>query len=270
MPHETRLASAIAHTQPWHILLAIGGFLAVGWGLFFFVDVLNLGGSRDWLAGTGLGRPMTWAQLFRECGPAEWLQWLCLGIGAVAMGAAGTRWLYLRPKLAAFWFVLGAGLVLLLIEDAGNPRHQIRRYVLNFTGSDMLQKAAEFAFFCFLAVAPLYATVRFGNQIWPFRRTRRYILLGYFAYAVASLSSATRHWGDWHAHVGEWLYVALNLPFAVEMGGTSRGFWLMDKIVEESIELTAAAMLLAAIVAFHHESRIYLADRDEFTATPPA
>ena len=64
----------------------------------------------------------------------------------------------------------------------------------------------------------------------------------------------------WYEIAGEWLHIKVfgGALRVVEVGISKHGFWLMDYLVEESLELIGATLLAAAAAAFlrqYHECR---------------
>lgn len=228
-------------------------YLLLAWGAFWTIDVFNVLGLRDALVADP--HQQMWVRLFREGRPTEMLQWLALGGTAVA-GATASGMLSARGRRghATFWLLMSITAVLMLIEDAGNPRHffgEMARYHLGMPA----RIATELTYFAILASIPLYALFHYWRCPWASPATRRYLIAGVVFYAIATMSSGTRDVGEWYVHVGAYIdQVVLSgrlLPLApdpLEGGGT--GFHLMDSLVEESIELLGAAMLFASALAY--------------------
>ena len=253
--------------RPWHFAAAALAYLAMAWVLFFAVDVFNLFGSRDLLSRVLPDNPSTWYQLFRDGRVTEWLQWGALGIaGLIAAIHAGRLYERQDPaaqRLARFWVLIALALTLMLIEDAGNVRHMLRWYAYRLTDMVMAERAVEFAYFSVLAGIPLYALLRYWRDHRQHGPTHRYLLAAFAFYGIAGLSSATRHWGEWHDRVGEAALATIRRVdenFVIYRhvsydGQVREGYWLMDMIVEESVELLGATMFLCAAMAFLHVLR---------------
>ena len=273
-PHDAVPDDRLRGVRPAHIVALTLGYLAVAWGLFFAVDLLNLLGTRDLLAQIVPERHSTWHQLFHDGRVTEWLQWAALGAAGVLAAIHGGRlWEGAGPaarRLAIFWIIMAVALTLMLIEDAGNVRHMLRWYSYRFTGIEFIEHATEFLCFVALAVIPLYALLRYWRDHRQHRQTHRYLLAAFGFYALAASSSATRRWGEWHHHVGEaalaW-FRSIDENFVIYSytdyrGKTREGYWLLDMIVEESIELLGAAMFVCATLAFLHALRKQRANRE--------
>lgn len=225
-------------------------YLAAAWLAFLLVDVANVAGSRDVLERT-MNAPHVWVHLFREGAFTELFQWLLLGSAAMAC-AFVTGILHLRGDRGAarFWLLLGVAATLMLIEDAGNPRHRLADYGVSVFG--LPRTVSELAFFSVVAAVPLYAVATGWRHPWKVPRCRTYLLAGMSAYAVAVTASGTRVVGDWYDRAGTFLAEAVLggnlLPYTFLNVGP--GFWLMDWLLEESVELVGASMLCAAVVAY--------------------
>jgi len=204
-----------------------------------------------------------WYILHREAGPTENLQWLSLGFGILccgvlvglgiarsALGKAGAG--------AAGWLMLGFGLVLLIMEDAGNVRHVMREQVVFVLGTPVESTALVveliiYSIFSVVMLLGLALTWRHWTR--PGGAWKR-ILLGFAVYGVAGFASATRNVGDWYVTAGGGLITWLGMnddvrwtAFAGIAGGLREtGFYLMDLMVEESLELLAAGLILSSLL----------------------
>ena len=253
--HEVRIP-----LKPWHVMAACTAYLAAAWAAFVFIDALNFAGLRDSLVATGLQMPATWPHIFREGGPTEILQWLCLGIASVLAATVAGELRSTKQRDAdtrMFWMLMSIALMFLLIEDAGNPRHYIRDAVFELTGSQTARLAVESLVFMILAGLPLYALVRYRREVIRFGSAKWYLLCAFLCYGVAGVASATRYaWYEdagaiFHAVVGSDL-LELEHPHFTEVGIE---FFLMDWLFEESVELLGAAFFVCATLAFVREFR---------------
>lgn len=152
----------------------------------------------------------------------------------------------------------------MFIEDTINIRHIISNYLSLLSGYDYIRNPiriiTEFVIYFLiggLMVYPLWKYFKFLNLG---QRTRTYLITGYLAYAVGSISSASRYLFNWYDRLGEaiidllpvteaagWALASSNLEKA---GWYPLGFWLIDFLVEESIELIGAGFLLAFLLAY--------------------
>jgi hypothetical protein len=209
-----------------------------------------------------VGYPV-WYILHREAGPTENLQWLSLGLSILCCGVlAGlgvARAALGRVRMnSAGWLVLGFGLVLLIMEDAGNVRHVMREqvvFVLNTPVEATALVVELIIYTVFSLVMLLGLALTWRQWICPGGAWKR-ILLGFAAYGVAGFASATRNVGDWYVVAGGRLITWLGMTddvrwttFAGIAGGLREtGFYLMDLMLEESLELLAVGLILSSLL----------------------
>jgi hypothetical protein len=255
--------------QPGHVVLATVALIAVAWGVFVAVDLLNVAGVGD-----RLWRP-AWSHLFNDR-VVEWAAWVVIAVSVVVYGfVAGRLHGTERSGAAAFFLVLGLGLALMLVEDAGDVRHVISRYVRDHVGHEVAglpyRVASDFPYFTLLAAVPVYAVLRHGRHAWRAPSARPYLVAGVTLYALAGGGSAIRHLGDFYIAIGSrldrWL---LGGRFPPDRGQSEeRGhFMLVDSLIEESVELLAAACLLAVALAFVADVRSGRAEPEVDPADP--
>jgi hypothetical protein len=239
--------------HPGTIVVAMVAVLAVAWTAMLVVDVLG------WV--TIPGAEPLWMHLFNNR-PVEWVQWLLLGWAILQAGFVAGRLPDDERRLRGFVLLLGAGLVLMLFEDAGDARHVLSDYVEAALGSTILglphRVVADVPYFAVIAILPMLAVLRFGRDAWRSPTARRYLLLAYGLYAVAAIGSGLRHLGGLYMRVGGALdRLLLAGRFPPPDGGSrwEAAFWLMDSVVEETIESVAAAAMLAVMLAIAHDLR---------------
>jgi len=251
-------------------VLVVGiAYLLAAWSAVVLIDVLDVAGIRTRLEGV-LDMPMVWWHLFREGSPTELLQWTLLGsTGLVASYHAG--WLAVSRRGPAplvrerrFLMLVSVAMVLMLIEDAGNPSHRVAGIVMGLLGDDsyLVEVAARLPVFILVGAVPLYAFVRY----WPsvgFRRPGGGLLLGGFvAYGVATFSSLPANMlFDYYPRMGRFvmdrLFAGRMIPIERTLDWQLRfsaeeftGTLFMDFAYEESIELIGAVLFLAGLLAF--------------------
>jgi len=265
---RTRLA------LPEYIILSAVLFVLTSFILFYLIDLRNLWGIRDWLF--DLERvyfyftytPFFFQHYGRNSGFAEIAQWGLLATAiSIAFWLAGAA-KHSRPQLARLGFLLGIGFVLMLVEDAGNLRHTLMSYVQLAAGEPdqgTLGTIFEAVYFAILGGIPLYALVRHGRALRTYGKAFGYMIMGFVLYAIAAglsfagtafqmlldrdlytilgdaLVKLSFRLGDadlpnlWeHWNQGNWLFQV--------------GFFLMDSLIEENLELLAGAFLVAALL----------------------
>lgn len=235
--------------RPRQVIALVGALLLLAWGVFLAVDIWG------WI-GEELNRP-AWRLLFNDR-PVEWLAWLVLALAATASGFLGGR-LYGGEYDGAgkFFLWLSVGLALMLVEDAGDIRHVISSEVERLYGSEVLglpyRVVSDAPYFTALAAVPVYAVVRYGRHIWQATSARRYLIGGVSLYAIAAIGSAVRHLNDLYIRVGAqvdaWLFGG-RFPIPEGMDQERAHFFVIDSVVEESVELLAVTLLLATVLSF--------------------
>lgn len=244
--------------------------LFVGWAVVLIIDVLAVLPLQTLPLPPTATYPLAWYHLFGEAGPIEKLQWLNL---ALAMLAAAYMWLAFGrscdDRMRRAWFLLSAGLLLMLAEDSLNVRHVIAaEYVIPVTESVMPSSAAraawELTFYAVLTIlmaAPLLIFYLHGSAI---LRPPKRLIAGYALYGAVGFGSALRRLGDWQERLGHWIIDTLHLTeqpaWASALLRAERaleqdpdypftaGYLLVDHLIEESVELIAATLLLSGLL----------------------
>jgi len=243
------------------------GILILAWVGVLLFDVLDVSGLGSWLYDTlhdrSPERAQVWVILFGEAGPIEMVQWLFL------VAAAGLSF-HIHGRLSAggsksredararmFWLIMGIAFLLMLIEDAGNPRHWFRHFFWEFLG-DHQGRISEMIYFAALGALPLTALVFFSRPVLRMYKSRWLLLGGFFFYAIAVGGSVTRYY--WYEAAGNFLHATVlgETLKEVALGDQGHGFWLMDYLVEESLELIGATLLAAAAAAFLRDYPAFL------------
>jgi len=255
--------------RPFVVFGGILSFLAVSWAAVLFLDAWDVGGWGTWFTFDASphmfhDRYVTFFYAwFDDRSPVEWAQWLSLGSFAIlsawlASEVKGTRHAHLRT----FWLLMAVGGMLLVIEDAGSPRHRILELLAIFPFlrpyADLIVPTFELLiYFPALAALPVYAFATYYDAVRALRTVVVFFWIGFVFYAGAAFFSASSGIG-WYHPVGS---VLLEAFFSDHILGPEiyrypeLGFWLMDTLVEESMELIGAAGLVSAAVAQVHLHR---------------
>lgn len=243
-------------------------WVAAAWAAIYFIDARDILGWREALfayspdfAGTV---PMMRFQLFTGRF-TEWFQWVILAMALVATGTVSGR---LRQNGdvsgARFWLLLTIGLGLMLVEDAGDVRQDLRPYVAfvvsgqaDGASDTLVGRLADLGFFAVIAFFPLYAILRHWRVPLRYAGAGWYLGLGFVAYAVTQIGTAVSQINDFYARIGRWLHATVFHNGLLQPIGLDRErmhFELVDGPVEESIELLGATLLLAAALAFRRRA----------------
>jgi hypothetical protein len=242
-------------TQPGLVVALAAAYLLVAYLAIVVVDVLEVG--RAWLVQNEPRRAALWVLLFEDGSPTEFFQWSLIG-ALIVLAALTTGSLRERGEVAAarFWRLIAVGGVLMLMEDAGNVRHRLAYHarvagLLDAPGPWHL--AVEMVWYAAIATVFLWAVVRYVSAILPARQTVVLGVAGAFVYAVAAIMSATRDIGFWYASAGRFIERRIfrtDLPLPEVWEPWHVHFFIMDYLVEESLELIGAALLVAAVLAY--------------------
>ena len=252
---------------PFYIFLSSIAFILISLVIIYLVDLRNLWGIRDILYSWDERsipfintRPFIFNHLYCNRGIAEIFQWFFLGGAALtSMFISGLVYNHNRIMFL-FWAIMSVAFTLMLIEDAGDPRHTISTYFALLFNSSLVSKMVEGVYFTILASIPIYALLKYRKPIMADTRTSRYLITGFTGYATAAIFSFS---GDFvfYTWAGGKIRSAMLLIsddqtavqwsiYDKEQGWPIINYFLMDSMVEESIELIAAAAFCASAVAF--------------------
>jgi hypothetical protein len=253
----------------------IAVFIGLSLLVTILVDIFNFFGVKYWMV-ENLTIPYFWFYWFSI--PVEQpMQWYLLGVTLIVFAMnAGRAYHDSDPDAGPFWLLLSAGIMLMLVEDAGDVRHQLRRMLESVTGEEgygYVGTLFELGYFAVIGLIMLYALLRYRHVYWQHNRMRNWLFAGYLFYGLAvSLSfigSAFRSVTGFSVYqrTGEMvlknLFVRDRITEEAYMIASSRrnvDFHIMDRLVEESIELLGVAALLTAGLYFY--SRYKKQERD--------
>lgn len=236
--------------------LSTAGYLALAWSLFLLVDLFSVLEWDSFLVAWS-GQPLLWFAVFNEWGPTEVLQWSFLLATAILGSRLGLRLRRQGNKPAStFWWLIAVTGILLALEDALTLRHHLAHFTMGLAGVEgrhPVRTGTELAYYAAIASVPIYALLRYWRVPWE-SPARWYLLTGFVAYGVAAVASASRDVGAWYVRLGTSIDEAtggrLGAGFVQTLPDRPVGFYIVDFIFEESLELMAAAFLLAAVLAF--------------------
>lgn len=240
--------------QPLVVVITIAALIALAWVLFLALDIFGLVRLP--------GDQVAWRLLFNDR-PVEWAQWLLQGAAILTAGFIAGRLIDAEDHgIRAFLLLIGAGLVLMLFEDAGDARHVISAHVQAVFGPTVMgisyRVVSDVPYFMVIAALPLYAIVRYGRDAWRARMARPYLVAGYGLYALAGGASGIRHLGDFYISLGatvDRLLFGGRFPVPDSLSQERAHFMIIDSVFEESLETMAAVSLLAAVLAIGHDIR---------------
>lgn len=266
----------IFHGPRIPILVAIA-FLLPAWASVLLFDVLSTSLSMR-ISRTEMTINLLFYELFAEGRWAERLQWALLTF------CAGTVfWMRLRltrdmpgvGEIRVPLTLLGLGTLIMLAEDALNVRHIVARLII---ASDIIpdlsdraiRLAWELSFYALIAALVFFSTVTilrrgFGGGNIP-GATRRGFFAAFGLYGLVAFGSAMRRVGDWQENLGAFLIARLELgedprwlkaqEILVENEWDEAwplSYLLVDHLVEESLELIAAALLASFLLTLRRD-----------------
>ncbi len=258
------------------IALAVLSFL-----LFYLIDLRNFLGLRDVLINTQSSyfffsyRPFFFQHWGRNSGFAELFQWGFLGSSAIIAAFISGREMLKNKRLGMFWILLSSAFVLMMLEDAGNIRHTLMSYVQAIAvepDQGIFGTTFEFLYFAFLGGLPLFALIKYWKELKNFSNTKKYMVIGFAFYAIASglsfVGTAFEGMIDKNIYelFGDLLY---NLSLSIGDANLSYfwanwsnhnsnfqiGFYILDSLIEENLELIGGGAILASILFFLRDSK---------------
>lgn len=205
-----------------------------------------------------------WWFTFTESGPIELVQWLFLAIGAFLATRLGAM-LPEGTEPARFWTLMGLAFMFLLLEDAGDLRQHLARIghdLAAIHGANPHRTYSLIEKSCYLALAglPCYAFLRYGwHIIWQPGAARLWLVLGFGLYGLSAIGSALRYQADFYVRTGSWLQDKLFggglTRIELSEGHLPDSFYLMDYLIEESLELAAVTCLIVALLLIWQKQR---------------
>ena len=265
-------------SSPQVIFYAVLSFVLLSIVVVLFIDVADPGALRSqWVASGGYTpdelQLFFWFHWFEK--PIENpLQWIFLGLTIAAfMMTAGAAYQRDDTPTLEFSILISAGMTLMLIEDVADPRHSLRTDLGNIFGEGgygYVGTFVELGYFGFIGAVMLLALLVHRKAYWSFPRVRRFLLTGYVFYALAvgsswvgsAFRSVRTDSEDIYTTVGQVICDFLFLDGAQteeqylhmqsllhELHGEPMGFYFMDRVYEESLELIGASALLVAAIA---------------------
>ena len=267
MPEQNRVDRFI-QAFPKYLLLFTILFLITLYILIWLIDfkLVYVPGLTEWK--DQFPANLFWLQVFREGGIVENFQWLYLGLSFLICLIC--VFLIRKQSQKIHWglALLAVGLLIMFLEDTINLRHQLS-YFLSLHFYDGVVGSYEWRTSTFRSlveisvygVLGLLMMIAFLKIYWDRKipwRSKKYLITGYLFYGVAALASATRNIGDWYARIGAKILEFLQRGNVYEWNADSiiffrdpLSFWFMDLLIEESIELAGATIILVALLIFY-------------------
>ncbi|MFN3188720.1 MAG: hypothetical protein ACK42D_04245 [Candidatus Paceibacteria bacterium] len=259
---------------PECVLILSSAYILLSFILFYLIDLRNAFGLRDWLFSVDrvyfyfTYTPFFFQHYGRNSGFVELAQWGLLGCVITLCALLAGHFYQTHKKASRFFLLMTVAFVIILIEDAGDVRHMMMSYVqlaASEPDQGIIGTLFEGLYFAVLGGIPLYALIRYGRSIREYGKAWWYIIIGFVAHALAAslsfIGTAFKQLleRDLYTIMGDSL---INLSYKL---GTSDlpsiweawnadnwilpiGFFLMDSLIEENIELLGNAFLVAGIL----------------------
>jgi len=274
----------IYDSRKWPVLIIYFSLVLVtlSFVLFYLIDLRNIFGLRDWLFVINPAyfyftyTPFFFQHYGRNSGFAELLQWAFLA-GSIGLAGFLAGYYYLKERwISVFLGLMMTTFILMLFEDAGDIRHMLMSYVqlaADEPDQGLWGTAFEGLYFAILGGLPLYALIRYGKRFRDWSPSALlYLAIGFVAHATAASLSfiGTAFQGllekDLYTIMGDGL-VSLSyrlgdssLPSLWESWNQSNwlyqvGFYLMDSLIEENLELIGYAAFLSCLVVLLNKSQ---------------
>ncbi len=256
----------------WILRLFIGYLLATT-AIIIVVDILNLFNSQTIMKSiTGLFDikrfevPLFWYFISTQGSFTENVQWILLFVAVLCLFFTSKALKNAEePRLAGAFRLWGIAMLLLFLEDTLNTRHWLRRFFGHILGwEDTLRsppaiavEVSTYAIMAFLMVLSLWCL---RHLLLRHKEALFSILAGYGLYGVAAFFSATRHAADWYMRFGQYLIERLGFDAidtwrianeTIEVRGKNLGYYFMDYLVEETLELLGAGLLAFGFVTLY-------------------
>lgn len=249
---------------PDYVFVGSVCFLSLVWIIFLAMDVWGAPYAPFVFLSEHVQDTLFFMWAFGQAGPVELFQWLALGMCLGLIGRLIHRSSLRQPSLSRVILAVGAlGLAVMLLEDMVNVRHRLALTVvvplLNAEPKGLVRTLTEMTFYAMLATLMITFFLGAVKPLTHAPRAAQYFVAGYIFYGIAALASASRYVGDWYTRVGTWVVesTAPDIVQAFSEGYSDPlhpvGYWFMDRLLEESIELIAASALLAGLLhySFH-------------------
>lgn len=247
---------------PLLLILATVIYIVIMLFLVYLVDFrgMDILGLQGWLELVYPDYPLFWIYAFTEGSPTEKIQWFFLAASIVF-----TITFYFIKKSndsRVPWglLLLFLGLSLMLFEDYYNIRHKTVDFIASyynilpshkffFLHLRTLVEMVLYSILGFIMVSALFFLLKDKRE--PLAG-KKMLVAGYLFYAVASISSATRGIGNWYASLGRRILGEYLIEIAPQVTQPpyrgNLGFYFVDFVLEEPLELLGAAFLAASLL----------------------
>ncbi len=205
-----------------------------------------------------------WIYAFTEASIVENFQWMNLIISFIISLLLYFIIYFNNLTSTKKWVFLPIGLLVLYFEDKYNTRHVISEIIYDFSSFENMS-LIEFQSCYYGTIIELFIYTIYGFimliALWKilaveyFHKHKKYFIIGYLLYAIAAVISASRHLFNWYDIIGSKILNKIISGFDVTWSAedilfqhNSLGFWFMDFVLEESLELLASSLILGGVI----------------------
>lgn len=220
------------------------GFLCC-WLVVFLIDMVNLGGLGSRIIAETTHQNSAFSYLFNNNQPVEWLQWSALGLSVVVAAQLSGLYHQRDTDFRHFYFLIALFFLILLLEDAANLRDIAANFLL-FWIPEVLTNFHRTMVYASYAVFFGIVVGRFGQHVFEWNSQTKFFWIAAGCFALAGIHSVSIHHLE---RVGD----AINTLFfggrvAIDLLNVPVGVWIMDTLVEESLEFLGAIFFLGWVL----------------------
>ena len=224
-------------------VLVFAFLILVGsWIVVILVDSFNIMSLGDRLIEQTPSNSSAFVILFGEGRPVEWAQWFSLMTACIVTAYISaiehTRGNTTRH---AFFTLFACLFAIMVIEDAGNIRLTLIHIYAGFGIHSELGRSIPMMWYAIIALIPIVAIAKYGRKFIVADKIWGFFAVGFIFYAIAAGGSAV--WLGYYQSIGDLLN---NILFGgrIIYEEPRAGYWIMDYLVEETIELFGSLSFL--------------------------
>ena len=226
-------------------VLVFAGLILVGsWIIVILVDGFNIMSLGDRIIEQSNRDASAFVVLFSEGRPVEWAQWFCLMTSCVIAAYVGaSENLVGNTNRYSFFILMSFLFAIMVMEDAGNISLRMRSLYESFGLDPNIGRYVRMGWYGLIGLIPTMAIVLYGRRFMEINSMWSIFVIGFIFYFVAASASA----GVWGSYVsaGDTLNNMLFQGRVVyESPIAGAGHWIMDYLVEETLELIGAISFL--------------------------
>jgi hypothetical protein len=241
-------------------------FLAISLVMMVLVDAFNIFGIKYFMV-ERLRVPYFWFHWWGEL-IFDPIQFYLLGLTIVFFGVcAGLSYERQNREFFFFWFLVGIGLVFMIIEDTSDMKGTVRGLAEGVAGErkyGFWGTITEFFYYSTIGVIMLFPVIKYRKIFDEFYDVKKYFIIGYASYALSQISSfagsafgEALEYKDLYQRIGEF-FISFFIKDEITQTAYNMSkeayawidFYLIDRVWEESLELMGMAALITAAFYF--------------------